>query len=90
MGGKSELRYPHQTARSHNPEVLILVLEVKRREKRFSKAEWKRPGLELPEENREGIRRVLGFWIGEGDPTDLFDLLVGPGVGVVAAATGPP
>ena len=38
-----------------------LVLEVKRREQRFEKEEWKHPGLELPEETRDGIRRVLGF-----------------------------
>ena len=66
-----------------------LVLEVKRREQRFEKEEWKHPGLELPEETRSGVRRVLGFWIGE-TPVDPFAVAAAPGVLVAAAATGPP
>ncbi len=66
-----------------------LVLEVKRREQRFEKEEWKHPGLELPEETRSGVRRVLGFWIGE-TPVDPFAVAAAPDVLVAAAATGPP
>jgi hypothetical protein len=66
-----------------------LVLEVKRREQRFEKEEWKHPGLELPEETRDGIRRVLGFCIGE-TPVDPFAIAAAPGAPVAAAATGPP
>ncbi len=66
-----------------------LVLEVKRREQRFEKEEWKHPGLELPEETRNGIRRVLGFLIGE-PPVDPFAVAAAPGARVAAAATGPP
>ena len=66
-----------------------LVLDVKRREQRFAKEEWKRPGLELPEETRDGIRRVLGFRIGE-PPVWPFAVVAAPGAGVVAVATGPP
>ena len=66
-----------------------VVLEMKRRERRFDKEEWKHPGLELPEETRAGIRRVLGFLIGE-PPVDPFAVVAAPGAHVAAAATGPP
>ncbi len=66
-----------------------LVLELKRREQRFDKEEWKHPGLELLEETRGGIRRVLGFCIGE-TPVDPFAVVAAPGALVAAAATGPP
>jgi hypothetical protein len=66
-----------------------LVLEVKRREQRFDQEEWKHPGLELPEESRGGIRRVLGFFIGE-PPVDPFAVVAAPMAPVAAAATGPP
>ncbi len=46
-----------------------LVMEVVRRERRFEKEAWKHPGLELPQQTRDGIRRVLGFRIGE-NPVD--------------------
>jgi hypothetical protein len=75
--------------RLYRGSVPSLVLEVKRREKRFDKEEWKHPGLELPEESRVGIRRVLGFCIGES-PVDPAAVLAGPGAPVAAAATGPP
>jgi len=65
------------------------VLEVKRREQRFEKEEWKHPGLELPEETRDGIRRVLGFRIGE-NPVDPFAVVAVLGAAVAAVATGPP
>jgi hypothetical protein len=63
-----------------------LVLDVKRREQRFGKDEWKHPELELPEQSREAVRRVLGFFIGE-PPVDPLSVAAAP---VVAAATGPP
>jgi hypothetical protein len=66
-----------------------LVLDLKQREKRFDKEDWKHPGLQLPEETRDGIRRVLGFFIGE-TPVDPFAVVTGPGASVTAAATGPP
>lgn len=75
-----------------NPSTLIL--DLKRREQKFNKEEWKHPGLELAEERREGIRRVLGFFIGEDPPDDApgdpFEVVAGPGAGVAAVATGPP
>jgi hypothetical protein len=70
---------------SHNG----LAAEMKRREKRFDKEEWKHPGLELPEETRDGIHRVLGFFVGE-TPVWRFVAAVAPGVRVAAVATGPP
>jgi hypothetical protein len=66
-----------------------LVLEVTRREQRFDKEEWKHTGLELPEATRDGIRRVLGFFIGE-NPVDPFAVVAAPMAPVAAAATGPP
>ena len=65
------------------------VLEMTRREQRFEKEEWKHPGLELPEETRDGIRRVLGFVIGE-TPVDPFAVAAAAMAPVAAAATGPP
>jgi hypothetical protein len=69
-----------------------LVLEVKRREQLFDKEAWKRPGMEWPEETRHGVRRVLGFFIGENpvDPVDPFAVVAAPMAAVAAAATGPP
>ena len=75
--------------RLYRGSLASLVLEVKRRGKRFEKEEWKHPRLEWPEETRDGIRRVLGFIIGE-NPRDPFAVVAGPGAGVAAAATGPP
>ena len=75
--------------RLYRGNLASLVLEVRRREKRFEKEEWKHRGLELAEETRAGIRRVLGFVIGE-PPRDPFAVAAGPGAGVAPVATGPP
>ena len=66
-----------------------LVIDIYRRERQFAKEEWKRPGMDLPEETRAGVRRVLGFFIGE-EPVDPFEIVSGPGAGIAAVATGPP
>jgi hypothetical protein len=66
-----------------------LILDMRERERRFDKEEWKHPGLELPEENRAGVRRVLGFFIGQ-EPVDPFEVVAGPEAGVAVVATGPP
>jgi hypothetical protein len=66
-----------------------VVLEMRRREKRFDKEHWKHPNLALPEESREGVRRVLGFFIGE-PPIDPFRSVITPSAPVATAATGPP
>jgi hypothetical protein len=66
-----------------------LVLEVKRRERRFEKDEWKHRGLDLPEESRDGIRRVLGFLIGE-IPVDPFAVAAAPEVPATMATPGVP
>ena len=44
--------------------------------------------LDWPEQTRDGIRRILGFFIGE-DPVSPFPPSPPPGL-VDAAATGPP
>ena len=65
------------------------VLAVKRCEQRFDEEEWKHAGLDLAEQTRDGIRRVLGFFIGE-PPVDPFAVVAAPMAPVAAAATGPP
>jgi hypothetical protein len=84
--------------RLYRGSLASLVLEVTRREQRFDKEEWKHPGLELAEETRDGIRRVLGFFIGE-NPVDPFAVvaapmalagMAAPRARIAAAATGPP
>jgi hypothetical protein len=83
--------------RCYRGSVSNLMLEMRRREKQLDKEHWKYPGLPLPEETRAGVRRVLGFFIGEtpvdpagpvppGAPTPV----AAPGVPVPPAATGPP
>jgi len=73
----------------HRGSASGLVLKVKRRERRFDKEEWKHPVLELPEESRDGVLRVLGFYIGL-TPVWPFVVVEAPGAGVAAVATGPP
>jgi hypothetical protein len=78
--------------------VSKVVLEMNRREKLFDKEDWKHPNLGLPEQTREGIRRVLGFFIGE-KPVNPFrrlpapsalPALAAPDMPIAATATGPP
>jgi hypothetical protein len=75
--------------RLHGGSDSSLALEMGRREKRFDKEEWKHPGLELPEETRDGIRRALGYFIGE-NPVWRFVAVARRGASVAAIATGPP
>jgi hypothetical protein len=75
-----------------------MIVELRQREKRFDKEHWKHPNLALPEESREGVRRDLGFLIGEppvdphrpmpeaGAPASV----AAPSAQVAEAATGPP
>jgi hypothetical protein len=69
--------------------VTNLVRDMRRREKQLDRESWKHPNLGFPEEKREGVQRVLGFFIGE-PPVDPFRPLSAPGVPPTAAATGPP
>ena len=64
--------------RCYRGSVGNLVLEMRRREKRLDKEHWKYPGLPLPEETRAGVRRVLGFFIGE-TPVDPLGPVPAPG-----------
>ena len=75
-----------------------IMLEMRRREKQFDHEHWQHPKLALPEQTREGVRRVLGFAIGE-PPVDPFRPLpapdapasvTAPSAPVAAVATGPP
>ena len=79
----------YDVIRHHRGSGSGLVLDMKRKELRFDKDERKHPGLELPEEMRDAIQRVLGFFIGE-KPFDLFANGSRPGLRVAAVATGPP
>jgi hypothetical protein len=71
---------------------------MRRREKRFDDEHWKHPGLALPEESGEGVRRELGFLIGE-QPVEphrpmsearAAASVAAPNAPVAEAATGPP
>ncbi len=75
-----------------------VVLDMRRREKLLEKEQDKHPNLGLPEQSREGVRRVLGFLIGE-PPVDPYRPVAAPAAQapvaaprapVAAAATGPP
>ncbi len=72
-----------------------LVLEMRRREKLLDQEQYKHPNLGLPEQSRDGVRRVLGFFIGE-PPVDPYRPLPAPAPAaapvapIAAAATGPP
>jgi hypothetical protein len=65
--------------------------ERTRREKAFVSEQDRKPGSDWNwmELTRDGLRRVLGFCIGEA-PVDPFAPLPAPGAMVAAAATGPP
>ncbi len=75
--------------RNHRGSLGNVVLEMRRREKQFDDESWKHPNLALPEQTRDGIRRVLGFMIGE-PPVDPFRPVPAPGAPIAAIATGPP
>ena len=78
-----------------------IMLEMRRREKRFDHEHWQHPKLALPEQTRDDVWRVLGFRIGE-PPVDPFRPEPAPGAPapatapsapsapVAAVATGPP
>jgi len=73
----------------HRGSASGLVLEVKRREARFNKEEWKHPGLELAEETRDGTLQMMGFCVGD-PPVWPIAVVEAQGAAVAAAATGPP
>ena len=75
--------------RLYHGSLTKFLKDMKRREQRFNKEDWKHPELEWPEETREGVRRVLGFFIGQ-KPVDPFAPVAAPMAQVAAAATGPP
>ena len=65
-----------------------LIKEFRRREVAFEPELDSNPALALPEQSRDGIRRMLGFFIGEA-PATPFPPPASPGL-LAAAATGPP
>ena len=80
-----------------------LIGEMRLREKRLDAEQWMHPNLGWPEESRDGVRRVLGFFIGEPsvDPfrpepatpepaTPGLTLWTSEGPAIIATATGPP
>ena len=65
-----------------------LMKDFRRREVAFEPELNDDPNLGLPEQSRDGIRRMLGFFIGE-PPATPFWVPAPPGL-VAAEATGPP
>jgi hypothetical protein len=77
--------------RLHGGRIATLMQETVRREKAFSREQDRKVGsnwdwLRL---KRDGLRRVLGFFIGDGT-VDSLDPSAAPCAPVAAAATGPP
>ncbi len=66
-----------------------LIRDMRAREKQLDRESWKHPNLGFPEETKDGIRRVLGFLIGE-PPEDPFRPTPPAIAPVAATATGPP
>ena len=74
------------------------LAEKRRREIRFEAEQWRHPKLGWPEETRDGVQRVLGFFIGDppADPcrpepaTPSLTEWTLEGPAIVATATGPP
>ncbi len=65
-----------------------LVQDFRRREIAFE-PEWDRdPNLGVPERTRDGIRRMLGFFIGEPPATPPW--VPAPPAAAATASTGPP
>ncbi|HUB12285.1 MAG TPA: hypothetical protein VMB34_10030 [Acetobacteraceae bacterium] len=62
-----------------------VMLEMLRREKRFAKEQWQHPNAGLPAETLDGVRRVLGFLIGER-PVDPHRAAPSSGEGQAAAS----
>ena len=77
--------------RLHGGSVAVLMLEKVRREEAFSEEQDKKIGSnwDWQEMDREALRRVLGFFIGEG-VDDSFNPLPKPYAQAAAVATGPP
>ncbi|HVC60286.1 MAG TPA: hypothetical protein VND19_08015 [Acetobacteraceae bacterium] len=75
-----------------------VVLDMRRREKLLEQEQDRHRTLGVPEQSREGVRRVLGFFIGEPlvDPyrpvpeSAAPAAMAGPCAPVAVAATGPP
>ena len=74
--------------RLYGGRLTSLVFEIHDRERQFEKEDWKHPGLDLPEDTREGIRRVLGFFVGQ-PPVNPW-AVVKAAANAVAAAVMPP
>ena len=74
------------------------LAEKQRREKRFEAEQWRHPNLGWPEATRDGVRKVVGFFIGDppADPYRPEPITPGltewtlEGPAIVATATGPP
>jgi hypothetical protein len=57
-----------EAIQDYNGSLGKLLQEVRRREQKFEKEDWKRPHLEWPARTREAIREALGFFVGEPPP----------------------
>jgi hypothetical protein len=77
--------------RLYGGNVGILMQEKTRREKAFSKEQDRTPGSDWDwvRMGRDALRRVLGFFIGEG-ADDTVDPAAELSAAVAAVATGPP
>ena len=75
---------------SYRGNVGGYYVEMHRRAKRFEQELDKRPALGWPEEGREAMRRVLGFFIGEMSVDPYSGEAMAGVAGAAAAAIRPP
>ena len=80
-----------ESIRAYGGSISVLMLEKMRRQQTFCKEQDRKPGSDWSWQglSRDGLRRVLGFNIGEA-VVDPFALAVGPDAATAAVATGPP
>jgi hypothetical protein len=80
-----------ESIRFFGGNVGALMQEKTRREKAFSNEQDRKMGSNWDWQGltRDGLRRVLGFFIGEA-AVDLLDPALGPCAAAAAVATGPP
>jgi hypothetical protein len=77
--------------RLYGGRVATLMQETCRREEAFCREQDRKVGSNWDWQrlNRDGLRRVLGFRIGDG-AVDVLDPSAVAGAAVAAVATGPP
>jgi hypothetical protein len=72
---------------TYRGSLVRVMQDLRRREKQFDHNLWRFPTLELPEDDRDAIQRVIGFLIGE-PPAEPVNPGPSPLIAVHAIAAG--